>query len=215
MISLVLAIFWRRLLWLPPALAVLALLSVVYAIPGPALSSYAFVALFLAPISVWITVLVGSCDDNGHREMLAAQLGSIRRAHVERALGATALLLATSALCTVVPVLTSSLRRSGEGADPLPSNLTILATGFATHFSFCWVGVAVGTLLHRPLVDRTSVAVLAAIALGLALPFVPPVIYVLRELNRNRAGSVPILLVASVCIAAASMAAAATLADRR
>jgi hypothetical protein len=215
MIRLVLAIFARRLTWLPPFVTLVALLAITYGIPGSAMSSYAFVAMFISAFSVWVTVLVGSCDDEGHRQMVVAQLGSIRRAHTERAITTTALVAAAAVLCTLAPVVAGSLRMSAEGDPPLPSNLVILGSGFAVQFAFGLIGVGVGSFLHRPILQRTAPGALAGIGVGIALPFVPPVLAVLRHLNRNEPDRVVLLLVGAALFAMATVAAASRLAERQ
>ncbi len=44
--------------------------------------------LLLVALTCWLTVMIGNVDDDGHRELLAAAVGSPARLHRSRAISA-------------------------------------------------------------------------------------------------------------------------------
>jgi hypothetical protein len=215
-IRLPFAIVARRLLWLPPLFVLGLVLAFVYASTGPALSTYVVTAIPLAGIGLWLTVIAGSCDDDSHRELMAARAGSVARIHAARAVCGAAFVALFSLLCTVLPLVFGVLRYQPP-ADPhrLPSNAVILASGLALHLAAGLVGVAGGTFLHRPLLQRTPLAALAGVALSALLVFLPPVLAVLRALDRSDPAGAPWFLLAALAIACIAVAFASRLAARR
>jgi hypothetical protein len=187
----------------------------VYAFPGPALSNYALTSLTFPGFGLWFTVLLGSADDDGHREMLAARSGSLMRVHATRAFGAGVILCVLSILCTLAPIAFGVLRYQTRTGPPLPSSAEILAGGLALHLAAGAIGIAVGTFLHRPLLRRTPVTVLFGVALTALLPVAPPVLDMLRRLDRNDPSTTSAFLAAAVVINAVAVFLASRLAARR
>jgi hypothetical protein len=214
MIRLPLAFFVRRLLILPPLVLLLITLSVAYAVPGPALSSYALVSLVFAPLGVWVTVLIGSADSDAHREFTTALTGSRKRTHAYRALAAAIVIAAFSAFCAAVPLMIGSIRVNGDNMAKLPSTLAIIGGGLCVHSACGLIGVGVGTFLHRPILHRTPLSIFFGIGVGIVVPYIPPILSVLRRLNRNDPMTTPLLLIGSTLFVLLATAASSAIADR-
>jgi hypothetical protein len=215
MIRLPLLLTTRRFLWLPPLVIFLIVLAAVYATPGPALAGYSVTAIAFVGLGVWLTVITGSCDDDAHRELLAARLGSLRRAHAGRALASLVILIILSVWSTIMPVAAGTMGFQLKTNPPVPSPTVILLAGLAVHISFGMLGVAFGTFLHRPIVTRTAVSVLIGIGVTALIPVTSPLIGVLRDLNHEQVDTTAVLLVASAIICALAIAASSFLASRK
>lgn len=214
MIRVPLLITARRLFWVAPLLLFLVVVSAVYATPSPALAGYSLTTLPMPGLGMWLVIAAGSCDDDAHRELIAARVGSVRKVHVGRALVGLCLCAPLIGWATVMPIVAGTLRYQLSTNPPIPGSLTILVTGLGVHLAFACVGVSFGTFLHRPLVHRPSVAVLAGVAVTALVPLTP-LISVLRDLNHEDCSTVPALVVLAAALCAAAMTAASSLAARR
>ena len=78
----------RSMRWLGPALILMVWILASLSDPGPALTNAGNMFLLLVAVSCWLTVTIGNVDDDGHRELLAAAIGSPARLHRSRAISA-------------------------------------------------------------------------------------------------------------------------------
>ena len=215
MVRLPLLLTARRFLWLPPLVIFLIVLATVYATPGPALAGYSVTAIAFLGLGVWLTVITGSCDDDAHRELLAARLGSVRMAHAGRSLASLILLGILSVWSSVMPLAAGTVGFQLKTNPKVPAPAIVVLTGLAVHISFGLIGVAFGTFLHRPIVSRTAVSILVGIGVTSLVPVTPPLIAVLRDLNHEKIATTAILLAASIMICALAIAASSFLASRK
>jgi len=153
-------------------------------------------AAFFFPVvfitSIWVTVIIGNIDDDPHREMVAASAGGQRRLHTLRARASAMLLIMVHAPLALVVVL----------GGP---NIALQAT-MAVPLLFLGaiaLGVGVGNLLHRPLVDEVGVAALAGPLALAGLMLFPPVQWVLRQTNDG--SSIGAVALFPVSVAAGSL----------
>jgi hypothetical protein len=199
----------RSMRWLGPALILLIWTLLAMSDPGPALANAANLFIMLVGVTCWITVVIGNVDDDGHRELLAAAAGSPADLHRSRAITAYLAANAIGAVPTLAGLLATSrpTRSISEAYIVIACVLMQLA---ATA-----IGVAIGTMLHRPVIRHPGITLLASGAALVGLVLLPPVQYVLRQMNDGRTGGVVALTAAAVAVAAAAVATAGTLADRR
>lgn len=183
--------------WLPPLLLFAAVLAMLYASDaGPPLPAYAGTCVLVLPVSAWLTVVLAGAEDPVRRAVTAVTAGGWWRvqAAATALAGAGALVLALVA--TVVPVLT----------QPRPYPLAAVAQGFGGLAVCALVGVGIGVLCGRPVLDRVGWSVLAATGLAVLVLLVgrtPPVGNVLWSLSHQDgvpgalalSGAVAVLLV--------------------
>jgi len=209
MIAFNLRLALRSMRWLGPALLVTLWTLLAISDPGPALSNAANAFIMVVTVSSWLTITIGNVDDDGHRELLAAAIGSPGRLHRSRALSAY---LGANALGSVVTL-------AGILATTRPtrsiSEFFVVASCVLLQLAATAIGVGIGTMLHRPVVRNPGVTLLVAAAALVGLILLPPVEYVLRQLNDGRTGGVVALTVVAGAFAIAAVSGAGTLADRR
>jgi hypothetical protein len=215
MIRLPLLLTARRFLWLPPLVIFLIVIAAVYATPGPALAGYSVTAIAFLGLGVWLTVITGSCDDDAHRELLAARIGSTRLAHAGRALASLVLLGILSIWSSVMPLAAGTVGFQLATNPKVPAPATILLTGLAVHMAFGMLGVAFGTFLHRPIVTRTAVSILVGIGVTSLIPVTSPLVAALRDLNHEKVSTTPLLLVVSATLCALAVTTSSLLASRK
>jgi hypothetical protein len=198
----------RSMKWLGPAIIVLLWTTFTAASPGTALSNAANESLMLVAITCWLTVGIGNVDDEGHRELLAAAVGSPGRLHRDRAAAALVLANGLALVPTVAGIaLAEQSTRRVNGA-------VIVITCVLVQLAATALGVGIGTLLHRPVVRNTGVALLVSIGALVGLVLLPPVQHVLRNLNDDRTGSALVASLVAMAIGIGAIAAAGALADR-
>jgi hypothetical protein len=209
MIAFNLRLALRSMRWIGPAMILMAWILASLTDPGPALTNASNIFLLLVALTCWLTVTIGNVDDDGHRELLAAAIGSPARLHRSRALSAYLAANALSAVGTLACLLASS-----QPTRPTPE-IVVVGTCVLMQLAATAIGVGVGTLLHRPVLRHAGVALLVTVAALIGIILAPPVQSVLRALNMGRTTGVIALATAGVVIALASVAAAGALADRR
>ena len=209
MIAFDLRLVVRSMRWLGPGL--IALLWTVLSLtdPGPALANAANVFIMLVAVSCWITVVVGNVDDDGHRELLAAIAGSPAALHRSRATSAFLAANAIGAVATVGGLLATSRPTRSI------SEIYIVIACVLMQLAATAIGVAFGTMLHRPIVRHFGITLLASTAALVGLVLLPPVQYVLRQMNDGRTGGVVALAAVAIAVGAATVATAGKIADRR
>jgi hypothetical protein len=172
---------------LPPAIAVLVVLGVIYG--GGASSAaiaYGYSAAALFPVLAWLAKVLLDTEPDVQRRLARIAVGPAREA-VAGVLAALAIALVVCALAMGAPWLF-------HGIDPTKSLTSGIILGVAAHLLAIPPAVALGALSSRAVTRtvRTGVAVLAVAAvlvvvLGLKgswLPWlVPPVMATARVLN--------------------------------
>lgn len=170
----VLADVSRSQYWLPPLLTYAVIcgfnLAVDGANSGNALPTFATAAAALLPISIWLTVAIGNCEDPVQATITAATVGGETRLRLAKLLVA---LLSCAALG-----LLSSLVAWLQTSNLTFTDFSGFAAGFAAHLVAAAVGVSVGAWCMHPILDRRAWVVLIGVAVTLVellVPRFPPV----------------------------------------
>ncbi len=152
--------------WFAPFLVFAALCSVDVAIGGAnkgnSLPTFATDAALLLPVAIWLTVVVGNCEDPVQAAITVATVGSETRVRLGK-------LVVAYIGCMLLSVLSVVLAWATTGAPPLSTTLE----GFAAHLIAAATGVGVGALCMRPVLDRRAWAVLIGVFVTLAEVIVP------------------------------------------
>lgn len=196
--------------WLPPLLVYAVICGFNLALdggaPGNALPTFATAAAALLPIAIWLTVVVGNCEDPVQATITVATVGSEARCRLAKLLVALFGCVALGLLSTLVAWMDTS--------DLSFTDLSGLAAGFAAHLLAAVVGVAVGAWCMRPIIDRRAWAVLIAVAVTLVellVPRFPPVRQFLVLFGRtpaNLAAGIAFIAAESILITAVLVAGA-------
>lgn len=204
-VDLTLRLLGRSLRWVAPAVVYLAWLGVVLANPGPVAANA--VALFPLHqiVGCWVAVAAGNVDDDGHRELCTAAVGSPGRLLVDRAVAA-ALVVVVVAVVSTLGVALASSPRAGGPAD--------LAAAFAVVLAGGVVGAGVGAVVHRPVLRRVGPTVLAAVAGVLVVLVAPPVTGLLHATDAGDDRAAWMLLGLAAAVGVALVAIGAGLATR-
>ena len=192
--------------WIPPAVLLATWVALVVANPGSSLDNAANLFFAVLIVAVWCTSGVGNADDDPHRDLCAASVGGPDRLSVLRHVGALLELLPVVAVVGVLAV--ASGRRDGASWAAVIAGTTGLLVSGAL------LGVAIGSLLHRPVVRSAAWTVLLALVAIVVVVLLPPVRDVLHDVDHADVGGVAILLAVSVAVAVATGWAAAVLAAR-
>ena len=203
--TLTLRLLARSYRWIGPAVLVAVVAAVLSSDPGPPLDNLSAMLFLLTADAAWITVVCGNIDDAGHRDMAAARAGSAGRLHVRRAGAALA-----ASLVVAAPVVTEAALVTGGHS---PGAATVVAAAVGTAVVATLLGCAVGTLVHRPLVDNLAVSVTTTLGALIALPFVPPVARVLRAFSHGRTDGLAVLVALAALVAAVAVSGGAWLTD--
>ncbi|HEY3831256.1 MAG TPA: hypothetical protein VGO03_03110 [Acidimicrobiia bacterium] len=209
MIAFHLRLVARSMRWLGAAIIVLIWMLISLSDPGPALSNAGSGFLLLFAVACWITVVTGNVDDDGHRELVTASVGSPARLHRLRALSAW---IAANAIGVVVTL--TALVASSHPVRPA-SEATVVAACIAVQLSATAIGVGCGALLHRPVVRHLGITLFASVAVLVALVLFPPTQHLFRQLNDGRTGGLVIYAAGAVVLAVVAVTAGSLLADRR
>ena len=152
--------------WLAPFLVFAALCSVDVAIGGAStgnsLPTFATDAALLLPVAIWLTVVVGNCEDPVQATITVVTVGSETRVRLAK-------LLVAYTGCVLLAVLSVVLAWATTGTPPLSTTLE----GFAAHLIAAATGVGVGALCMRPVLDRRAWVVLIGVFVTLAEVIVP------------------------------------------
>jgi hypothetical protein len=209
MIAFNLRLAVRSMRWLGPVLILGIWILLAFGSPGPALANAGSAFIVLLPVSCWLTFTVGNVDDDGHRELLSAAIGSPARLHRCRAIAAFVAANAVGSAATLVSLLLTT-----QATRPTPEIVVVGACVLA-QIAATATGVAIGTLLHRPVLRQAGVALLVAVSAVVGVMLLPPVQYVLRALNEGRTSGLLALATAAAVIAIGAVTTAGALADRR
>lgn len=205
-VGLTLRLLGRTLRWVGPLLLEVAWLAVVLAQPGPvpAAAVGTFPALVL--VGCWLAAGAGNVDDDGHRELCTAAVGSAGRLVADRALAA----VAVAAVAAVVAALAVAVGGSPRVASPGEGAVALAVCGAGAA-----LGVGLGSLLHRPLVRRPGPAVLGGVAGAVVVVAAPPTTALLRSADRGDVGAAVVLAAAALGTALVLVALAALLTEHR
>ncbi|MFT7834863.1 hypothetical protein Q5530_01775 [Saccharothrix sp. BKS2] len=165
--------------WLPPLLLFAAVLGMLYASDaGPPLAAYAGTCVLVYPVSAWLAVVVAGTEDPVRRAVTAVTAGGWARVQVAATAVSATGALGLALVAAVVPVLT----------QPRPYPPAVVAQGFGGLAVCALVGVGVGVLCGRPVVDRVGWSVLAAgglVVLPLLFGRTPPIGNLLWSLSHG------------------------------
>jgi hypothetical protein len=157
-------------------------------------------------VGCWLSIIIGSIDDDAHRELVTAAVGSRRRLHVIRIAAA---ILIVGGAATAISIAGLLLFSHPQGLFPAAT----------TTVAFAWSGVLIGTAfgapLHRPLVRHGATALAIALALLFGFFVLPPMQDVLRKGSVDDTSHVAPLFLISIMLAAASTVLSALATEHR
>ncbi|UQS21796.1 hypothetical protein L1857_02630 [Amycolatopsis thermalba] len=200
MIRYQLALLAHSQRWLPPLLAYLILLGVLFSDAGSETRPlYAVSAGALTVVACWLTIALVDAEDPTQRLITQVHAGRLSTV-LSGIVGAVAL---CSAVLMVIPLVWAALVHPGFSAG-------VLVDGVVAHVACAAAGVAVGLPCSRLLLPRIGYTMLAALALlGIVLlvRWVPVVNPMLRGLLGSGPGSAVALgLLGGVLLLAVSAA---------
>lgn len=175
---------------LPPAIAVLVVLGVIYGGgASTAAIAYGYSAAALFPVLAWLTKVLLDAEPDVQRRLARISVGPRREA--------LAGVLAALVVCLIVCALAMGAPWLFNGIDPTKSLGSGIALGVLAHLLAIPPAIALGALSSRAVTRtvRTGVAVLAVAAMlvvvlglkGSWAPWsVPPVMAMARALNDPR-----------------------------
>jgi hypothetical protein len=166
--------------WVGPGLAFVVGLAITFAGGGEALSTLAEGAIWLFPITAWLTVTTLNDEDPSRADITAAAAGGMTRVRA----GKLAVAAAVAVVLTFISLLAAYL------ASRSTFTLHDLPAGLVAHLMAVAGGVAVGSVCARPVLTRTGWAVLVVIGLtviDLVIPGAPPARAILDALDGSQA----------------------------
>lgn len=179
----------RSLRWVAPFLVFVLCEVVLDSDVGDVLPTYALSAAALFFVATWLSVVVGNSESAVQEDVTVTAAGGRGRVRVAKLLVAYAGCLVLGGLGLVVPAVVTSGRVSVTD---------VVAGGIAQALTALF-GVALGSLCTRPVVDRTSWAVLVGAVVGLAdvaVPQAPPIRQLLALLGETSPRHLGVLLLA-------------------
>lgn len=197
----------RSMRWVAPFLVVVVWVVGALSAGGSTgfeLASVLFPAYLVA--GAWLTIITGNIDDDAHRDLLAAAIGSPTRLHLWRAI--TVLVMAS-----VVAVVVAG--GVAVMAEPGRSPVVVVGVTFTVSAAAVLIGLGIGTFLHRPLLRHRGLSVLTATAGCIVVMLLPPIQSAHRALNDDRVSGAYLLLVGAAIWAAVSCLCASQLVARR
>lgn len=192
--------------WIPPALLLVTWVALVVANPGSALDNAANLFFPVMIVAVWCTSGIGNVDDDPHRDLCAASVGGPDRLSVVRNVSALVELLPAAVVVGTLGIV------SGERVGA--SWPAVVAGTAGLLLSAVLLGVAIGAVLHRPVVRSTAWTVVLALVALLVVALLPPVRDVLHDADHGRVGGSGLLVAASAGILVLACWGAALLAAR-
>ena len=168
----------RSLRWVAPLLVLFLFEGVLFASAGPVLATYAASAAAIFFFAVWLSVLVCNTESEIQEDITAVTVGSRARVRIAKMVVAYSGCLLLSVIATAVPAVVTS---AGTPFD------WVLAGAIAQALTGL-LGVALGALCSRPIVERTAFAVLVGASVGLAdivIPNGPPIRQLLVLFNET------------------------------
>lgn len=203
-----LALLFASQRYLPPVLAFLALLAVLYtSADAPVAPEFAVSAGGLVVVACWLTVAVVAVEDPVQRLVTAAQA----RSRVIPIAGVVATVFVVGAGCAAVSTLWAVVLHGGLGG-------TDLASGAGAHLAAACTGVAIGLPCSGLVVRRlgvTVVSALAALAVVFLVRWVPLVNPMLRALTSDRDADGTVLVAVGASVGVLVLSALGTAAAHR
>jgi len=163
--------------WVPPGLIFVLGLTAAYASGGQVLATLEIGASWLFPVTAWLTVNTLNDEDPSRAAITAAAAGGLGRSRGTK-------LMVAGFVGGLMTLISLGLAFAVNVSFFTPNDL---ALGLVAHAISVMAGVALGSLVSRPIVSRTAPAVLTIIAftvVDLAVPYAPPLRVVLSALNR-------------------------------
>ncbi|WP_394620875.1 hypothetical protein JNUCC0626_17770 [Lentzea sp. JNUCC 0626] len=192
--------------YLAPLLVFLGVMGMLFSSDaGQPLEAYSGSSALLYPIAAWMAVVVATSEDVVRREITVVSAGGWSRVLTAAALVAVLICLVLAVLAAVWPVLT----------NPHPYTAGEFFVGLAAHTGVALLGVGVGLLFARPVLDsigRTVLAVFSVVVLTYPLGRATPLGWVLDALGHNR---VSLSLLGMAAVGVALVAAAVVVGARR
>lgn len=206
MIRFTIRLVVRSMRWVGPFLVLLVWVVVSTGVRGTGLELASVLFPAYVGAGIWLTVATGNVDDDPHRDLLAAAIGSASRLHIAR----TASVLVMAGVVAVgVAILIAVV------AEPGRSALVVVLAGTAVSLSGIMIGIGIGTLLHRPVLRHRGLSLLLAILGWILVLLLPPVQSVHRSLNDGNANATWLLLLGASAWASLAVLGASHLSDRR
>jgi hypothetical protein len=162
--------------WVPPALIFVLGLAAAYASGGQVLTTLEIGASWLFPVTAWLTVNTLNDEDPSRAAITAAAAGGIGRARAAK-------LIVVACVGVLMTLISLALAYAVNLSYITPGELVI---GLVAHAISVTGGVALGSLVSRPIVSRTAFAVLTIVAftvVDLVVPYSPPVRVIITALN--------------------------------
>jgi hypothetical protein len=154
-----LADYLRSQRFLPPLVAYLGFLAVLYAVgSGPLLPALGLSAAAVLPVAAWTAVSLHNTEDPLQRPVTVVNARGHTRVVAGKTCAAVVCLLALTAAALIWPA-------AADGRIPTPA---ALAAGAAAHLACGLTGTALGTCCARPVIRRQGYAFGLACALSLA-----------------------------------------------
>jgi hypothetical protein len=200
MIRFTLRVLGRSLRWVAPAMVGALWFLLVLSNPGPVRSNAVAFFPLLAIVGCWLAVLTGNLDDDGHRELCTAIVGSPRRLLIDRAAAAAIVTAVVAAAAAVAAIAFGS-----PHSFAWPTAVAVLALELAGGA----IGVGIGAVLHRPLVRHLGITVLGATGALVSAIATPPVTSRLRLVYNGQNAAAYVLLAAATLAACGLTAIAA------
>jgi hypothetical protein len=152
-----LADYLRSQRFLPPLVAYLGFLAILYAFRGPVLPGYGAASAGLVPAGVWLTLGLHNAEDPAQAAVTVVNAGGHRRVVFGK----------TYAAVAAVTVLAAAALLWAAVSGNRPHGPADLAAGISAHLTCGFTGVALGTVCVRPLIARQGYAFAAAALLSL------------------------------------------------
>jgi hypothetical protein len=149
--------------WVAPLLLFVAAEGILCATAGDVLPTYAGVAVVMLFVSIWITVSFANAEDPMQFRVTAAGAGGAVKARLAKLLAALFAGVLLGSLGLIPPAALTST----------PPTAWDVASGFLAVVATCAGGVAIGAMCVRPIIWKTSWAVLCGVAGGLVTLLVP------------------------------------------
>lgn len=205
--------YLRSQRFLPPLVAFLGILAILYAFPpGPILPAYGLTAALILPISSWLAITLHNAEDPLQATVTLVNGGGFRRVLLGKTIVAVACLVALTVTALIWPMVSHAQLYA-------PGDIT---AGFIAHLTCGFTGIALGTCCTRPIIKRQGYAFAIAFLIsmaGLVGRFLTPANETIRLLSgappRPAAGELLLLAVGAVAMLAVAAALASWVAQRR
>ena len=144
--------------FLPPLVAYLGTLAILYAFPpGPILPAYGLTAALILPVCAWLTVNLHNSEDPVQAGVTVVNAGGFGRVMIGKTTVAVGWLLALTVTSLIWPMVS-------HGQFYAPGDL---AEGLVAHLTCGLTGIAIGTCCIRSIIRRQGYAFAIAFLLSL------------------------------------------------